>query len=215
MTWGELLRRVASRLNRDDLDAAIREIAEERVAYFALQVFYPGQVLDTSITTIPGIKWYDLPSGWQECNSVRLLLGITTGIWLTLTEKDYEFLNNMDNLEPPVRSIPTYWALYGSPYTPGQASRAIRFFPTPGAAYKIELTMAQLPNPPSDNASNFWTTEAANLILYSTAAEVCRVHVNNPIKKAEFAEAEARERLAIESKSIRVRSGGVQIRPYL
>jgi hypothetical protein len=212
ITWSQLLDRIASRINRDDLAAAIREIAEERVHYYASEVFYSANVYDRSITTVKGTKFYDLPSGWQDCNSIRVLQGTpTTGIWLTLTGKDYEYLNNLDNLEPPVQSVPAYWALYNNPAT---GNRAFRLFPTPGTTYNVELTLDKPPDVPQDNATNFWCDDAMNLILYATAAEIFRVHISNPVRAQEFADAEARERLSMGAKTIRAR-GGIQIRPYL
>lgn len=216
ITFGTLLQKVASRLNRDDLDSVIREVARERIAYYGDEVYYACQFYDHSITTTPGQNFYDIPSGWEQLNSVRILQGTaTTGIWLTLREMDYEFINDLDNLEPPLRSIPAYWCLFGSPLTPGQSTRALRLWPTPGTTYLVELSMDRAPAIPADDAVNFWSDDAGNLILYATCAEMCRVHISNPLKKIEFDEAEGRERRSLESKSIRSRSGGIQIRPYL
>lgn len=215
ITWGALLDKVASRLNRDDLAGPIREIAQERVSFYADQVFYQCQFYDRSITTVAGEKFYNLPAYWEQINSVRILQGSsTTGIWLQLREMDYESINNLDNLEPSVRSVPAYWALFGGSAT-NQNSRALRLYPAPGTAYVVELTMDKAPGIPADNEISFWSDDAQNLILYATCSEVSRVHISNPIKKVEFDEAEQRERRSLESKSIRARSGGIQIRPYL
>jgi hypothetical protein len=209
VTYAQLLQRIANRLNRDDLDTVIREVAEETITYYQREVFYSAQVTDNSITTTPGIKWYDFPSGWDRIDQVKILQG--NAIWLDMIYIDYARLNSMDNIEPGIRSVPRYWSPYGSPNTPD--TMAVRLFPTPGTTYRIELTMDKAPGIPADTASNFWTQDALRLILSATIAKVCAQHINDPIRQKSHEMVEAQEKLSLMSRSIRA-SGGLRVRPY-
>ena len=210
ITYAELLTRIAVRLNRDDLDSIIRLIAEERIRYYQREVAWSALFTDTSIVTVQGTKWYDFPSGWDEIHGVRLLQG--TSIWLTLTKVDYDTIEELDNIEPGIQSLPAYWSSYGSPNNPNN-TMALRLYPTPGTTYQLELSMFRPPSAPADNASNFWTDDGLNLLLAATGASVCSTHINDPVRKAEFQEMEITEKRSLDSRSIRS-GGGIRVKPY-
>lgn len=171
MTWQELLTAVAFRLNRPDLPSDfVREMALERVSFYGPQIFQPAERTDDSITTQPGQYFYQLPSGTQRVNFVRILYG---GIWIPVTLVDqYNDILMVDVLQPPFTSVPVSLAkVYGN---------QIRLFPTPNAQYPVELTLMGTPPAPTDDNddTNFWVTDGQVLEINATMLAICSEYLD-------------------------------------
>jgi hypothetical protein len=171
MTWLELLNQVSFRLNRPDLPADfVRHMAEERVTFYGPQIFQPAEGTNDSITTQPGQYFYQLPSGTQRINFVRILYG---GIFIPVTLVDnYNDILMVDVLQPPFTSVPVSLAkVYGN---------QLRLFPTPDGQYTIELTgMFTIGAPTDDNDdTNFWVTDGRVLEINATMLEICNEYLD-------------------------------------
>lgn len=200
LTYLQLIAEVIDRLNRPDFDGIARRVSADRIDYYKKECFYGGQVTNTSISTVVGTNFYNYPTGFEQVNQIQLRNG---GVWIPLTQKPYWYINNIDLTEPGVQSLPALWAPYGSQF---------RLFPTPSAIYPLELTMDLPPDPPADNAANFWTTAAQSLVINGTCAEIADTYLQLDPNK--YRSLEERELVSLGSKTIRLR-GGLQVKPYL
>ena len=185
MTYADLQQSVATRLNRPDFLAAvppstqavIPTFIQDRILYYQKALYAPSELLDYSITTIQGQSIYVLPLGMQALFRVRFLLG---SIWVPLARVErYDDLLQVDVVNPPILTLPSLWATYG---------QTLRLYPTPVQAYPIEIMgNGAPPAPVLDTDDNFWTEEAATLIIKASAAEICSDVINNPTRAAVFA----------------------------
>src|SRR3990167_2883030 len=198
----QLIAEITSRINRPDFDGIARRVSADRIDFYKKECFYGGQATDTSISTAVGTSNYNYPTGFEQVNQIQLLNG---SVWLPLAQKHYSYINNIDLVQPGIRSLPALWAPYGSQF---------RLFPTPNAIYPLELTMDLPPGPPADDATNFWTTAAQSLVINGTCAEICRVYTHDEQGIKDYGDAELREIVSLGSKTIRLRNG-IRTRPYL
>lgn len=94
------------------------------------------------------------------------------GIWYDLTQIGYGRLLDLDPLAPPNRSLPFAWAPFGLQF---------RLFPAPASQFILEITGNQSPAIPiNDQDDNFWTEDAANLIINDVCAEIYGAYLHNP-----------------------------------
>lgn len=94
------------------------------------------------------------------------------GVWYPLRVYSYLRLLDMDPLAPPNRSLPYAWAPFGLTF---------RLFPAPASQYLLEITGNQSPAIPTmDQDDNFWTEDAASLIINDTCSEVYAAYLHNP-----------------------------------
>ena len=93
-----------------------------------------------------------------------------SGVWLPMTKRSYDYILNEDVLSPGIRSLPQEYAQYNTQF---------RLFPIASATYPLELTGNAAPAPPiNDTDDNWWTEDAAWLIIASTANEVRRGYLH-------------------------------------
>jgi hypothetical protein len=175
-TWGDLKAQIAFRLNRTDLPPIfIQTMAVERIDFWGPQVLFPAEVTNDDIVTQAGVQFYDLPRGTQKVRYVRVLFN---GVWIPVGEaEDYSDILYADPLQPPFVSLPvSLYKILGN---------QIRLFPTPDAAYPVELTMDQTivePQGVTEDAdrdtTNFWVTDGRMLLINSTCSEICREYLD-------------------------------------
>lgn len=218
LTYAQLISRITGRLNRDDLDNQsssptvdlARNAIQAVILHYQRELFYPAEATDTSKTCTIGNKWVDLPSGWQDVSTIRILQNST--IWIPLDRVRYDSILEQDNLYTSVQSLPAVWAPYNDPVG---GARAIRLFPVPNLAYPLEFTFTSPPAAPaSDSTVNFWTTDAQEMCIEGAIAHLCDTYLNNPVRAAKAKERELEEFLSLNSKTIRA-LGGIRTVPYL
>lgn len=219
LTFQQIIDQVANRLNRDDLEPnpqgffVIQDFLNDRWNYYAKEFFYNAQFQDQSIFTVQGLKWYDLPTGWEDINFVRINLG---GVWLPLTRfAHYDDVLIVDAIEPPIQSLPSRWTTYQNPLPGHEGKMALRLFPTPFSRLQLELTFDGPPRAPvNPTDSNFWTQDAQTLSIESAAEAICKLYLNDPVRAEEHKKAKEDEETALGSKTIRIR-GGIRVKGYL
>lgn len=218
LTYAQIRARIASELNRDDLDTVplddtseIHKFFKERVLYYSREFFYNAQFIDTSKSTAIGDPWVNLPDGWQQVNFVKLLLGSS---WIPVGNGHpvpYTDIAARSDTSPLIRALPTRYAIYQNP-TGG--NMALRFHNVPDAVYSLELTMDKPPAAPTADAdSSFWTNDAQALMISSTCEELCKRLINRPMKADEHRKVREAEEISLDSKSIRI-AGGIRVRPH-
>ena len=116
------------------------------------------------------------------------------GIWVPLEKIKYRDLLVNDPLAPPNQAQPSMWAPFNTQF---------RLYPNPDQNYSLELTGNTGPAAPvNDQDTNFWTTDAATLIIHSTTAEVYEMYLGNEAAAAKYRRGEARERYKLQKLSI-------------
>ena len=216
--YAYLISEVASRLNRDDLDdptatpviTTARKFIQAQILYFQREVFYASHFTDASKSTTIGSPWVDLLTGWNDVSMVRIKQSGTQ--WIPLTGPvDYNKLVQKETQVTPPQSLPTEWARYNNPST---LAPAIRLYPTPNLVYPLEFTMDKPPAAPvADGDSNFWTTDAAELIIEAAIETLCKRKINNPVRGETAREAKYQELRSLFSKTLRS-MGTIQIQPH-
>ena len=216
--YAYIIAEVTGRLNRNDLDdptaspaiTTARKFIQARILYYQREVFYASQFTDLSKSTSIGSPWVDLLTGWNDLSMVRIKQSGTQ--WIPLHGPvDYNSLVVQETQVTPTQSLPTQWARYNNPST---GLQAIRLYPTPNLVYPLEFTMDKPPAAPVANAdSNFWTQDAAELIIEAAIEALCKRQINNPMRGQTAQEAKNDELRSLFSKTLRA-SGTIQIQPH-
>jgi len=198
LTYLDLQNEVAARLVRTDLTNEIRTQIQERCLHYGKEFFYSSEIVDTSITTIGGQRYYDLPVRWADVRFVQ----VKSGVWIPMERKDHLLINSADNLTNALQSLPSVWATFG-----GQ----LRIWPC-GPGYPLQIVMNTSPAAPvSDADVTFWSTDAQTLIIAATAEEICRQVIADPIREEKYKFVREVEERSLASKSIR-EMGGVKFK---
>lgn len=203
LTYLELIAQVTGDLNRDDLDAVAREKIQDRIEYYFKEYFYSAEVVDDTITTGPGTRYYPIPGPprWAAVNRVRVF----SGNWIDLDKKSNAEIDEMDVLTSALQSLPSFWCGFG-----GQ----VRIWPC-GGGYPLELILDRGPVAPvNDSDITFWSTDAQTLIKAAACEMICNLTLNDPTRAMKFEKTRISEESALNSKSIKAK-GGLKFKPYL
>lgn len=181
ITYAQQQEAIRIRLDqRTDLAAVIFDFSQNRFAYYSKFFFYSSDAQDTTITTVPGQVYYQLPGLMRNCRMIRLNMG---SVYLELTRANYngiyEILSS-DVTIPPIQALPSAWAQFGLQF---------RLYPVADRAYNLELTgNAAPPIPVLDTDDNFWTenTDAGNLIVADTVAHIFKYYLGAPERAVPF-----------------------------
>lgn len=170
-TYAQLQASIISDLrNRSDLSALVTTEVPLQVLRYQGEPFTPQEATDTSITTVAGTSVYALPTTIRQVTGAWFLYGGNT--WLPLHQISIELMNTLDNIEPPVQSPPTDYAIYG---------QQIRFDPTPSGAWDVKLNVInQVAAPSAPGDSNFWTNDAYALLRHATVAVIASQYLHDP-----------------------------------
>lgn len=199
MTFADLKQSIITELNRDDLDDVVNDFVAERIRHYQRLFFYAAQVVGY-VNTAVGTAIY-ASQATQEGDSVAtefvridfIRLNYQS-VWQWISGPvPYETLLHADVNIPSVPSVPTSWA---------KRDGIFRLFPVPDAIYQLELTgLGKIPIPDNDDASNFWTEDAADLIRTSTVAQIYLRRVKNAqaYQAANTATEDAFDSLTLES----------------
>ena len=149
---------VANWLERSDLTDRVPEfitLAESRIAR-RLRI-RSMESRDTSITTVAGTEYYTLPTDFLEARNVQLNLDpIRVLKYRTPQQLDREYSSNSTG-EPCVFSI---------------IGTEIQLRPIPESATVLEIAyFGKLPALSASNTTNWFTTNAPDLILYGALLE--------------------------------------------
>lgn len=201
LTWGDLKNRIVQDLgNRFYLLPQADQYARGRIEFYTKELFYPS-AQTSYFTTQPGIAQYPF---WpaQQIEKVRLLLNAA---WIPIDFTPWRNIIDDDTISPPVQTIPAEYSL---------RNNTIRFFPVPAGAWVIELTLGtKIPAPLSDNDVNFWTQDAAELIIAATVRIMATTVLKEPDRAELAAQNEQAEYLSLREQSHRIR-GGIFVKPY-
>lgn len=108
------------------------------------------------------------------------------GTWLSLSKMNYYRMIEVDVTAPNNQAQPSWWSQFNTQF---------RLYPVPDAAYALECTGNAAPAAPvNDQDTNFWTTDAATLIINATCAEVRNLYLHDQEGAAPYAAATDRER---------------------
>lgn len=201
LTYLELINEIANRLDRDDQNSNIRKIINDRIEHYGKNFFYSSEIVDESIVTTAGTRFYALPLRWAAVTNVQCF----NGVWIPMHKRMHDVINGEDNLQNALQSLPFHWCLFG-----GQ----LRIWPC-GAGYRLQLTMNQTPAAPVDDSDiTFWSTDAQSLMINATAELICKFHIHDPVRAQDYKDLRIVDERELGSKSIRA-SGGVKFQPWL
>lgn len=133
-----------------------------------------GGLTPTSFTGVQvqqglGGTFYPSGSGPTLALASGTAVAPAAGVWVNLEKITYQTILYLDSLQPPVTTIPSRWAPFNNQF---------RLYPAPGAKFPVELTGNGAPAAPvNDNDDNFWTEDAALLIIAATTAEVMETYI--------------------------------------
>lgn len=113
----------------------------------------------------------------------------STGIWIPLRKYKYADVLESDVLAPSNLSQPWAWVQFNTQF---------RLYSAPDQVYQLELTGNAAPPPPiNDGDDNYWTEDAASLVIASTCGEIKEQYLDDAQGAQRFRAAENRERLAL------------------
>lgn len=155
-------------------------LAAGQLNFGGTQVSYGSTDATDFLTTIGGVA-----GTYATGTTVQQIYGI----WIPLDRQPYKDILNADTLAPPNQAQPSLWAQYGA---------QIRLYPNPDQAYMLEFTGSEAPAAPvNDSDDNFWTEDAAWLIIYGTCAEIYQAYLQNDEAAGRFRALEQREYKAL------------------
>jgi hypothetical protein len=129
------------------------------------------------------------------------------GIWIPVDEVPYLRILDIDPLAPPFQTIPSQWGPFGNQF---------RLYPTPDAAYPLELTGMGGPSAPQlDTDVNAWTQDYATLIINDTCAEIYDGYLHNPDRADRYRQLAMREKNRLSKESWDLGSGPKIIKGHL
>lgn len=158
--YKDLKQAVINDLRRDDLTDAVIDTIESCIRRYQRDFTYATPVTET-MTLVVGQALYPVPGDLVSIQWIRLN---NANVWQFMDEVEYKLMLLMDVNIPAVVSIPTLWAKYDAMF---------RVFQAPDKPYQIELTgNGKVPIPADDNTSNFWTTQASDMIRFAAEAQL-------------------------------------------
>lgn len=159
MDLGDLKARIVAELNRDDLETDIPDLLlthiQDACEYYSDTRFWFNTIV-TTVSTVANTATVAIPS------TVRIIDRVT------LPAYDRELREvTLDNLpETVTNSIPSHYAYYND---------SIRFYPTPDAAYTLNVYgISKVAAPAVDADTSIWTNEASRLIAAHACMTLCR-----------------------------------------
>lgn len=188
--------------NRTDLNAIVLREVPNRIAYYQTFPFTPEESTNTSITTVIGTRNYALPSAIIEITGVWF--NYAGNQWLPLEKRPIEYLNSLDCVIPPTTSLPGIYAIYG---------QQIALWPYPSTADVLKITCtAKVAAPSAGSDSNFWTTDAFDLIRHATVEVMASSYLHDFDLAARANELKERELANLLTRAALLRTLG-QITP--
>lgn len=117
------------------------------------------------------------PNGVQGVYAAGTPVIQLAGVWLDMTKRSYDYILAEDVLSPSIRSLPQEYA---------QINTQLRLFPIAAATYPLECTGNGAPPPPTqDTDDNYWTEDAAWLIIADTTNEIRRGYLHQEDRQAD------------------------------
>lgn len=200
MTLGELKARVADELNRDDLTTQIATSVTAAIYQWGATRFWKTESAQTSTTTLGG-QYADVPAGMRVVDIVQVQVG---GTWYPLKARTLAEIEDWHGAASN-QGQPTDYAIEGT---------RVRLYPAAADAYALAFTgIFSLPALADDDDTNFWTEEAADLIVATAKYRLYRDVIRDAeaMTFAKAAENEALEYLRDETN----RKLATGIRPWL
>lgn len=176
-TFADLKARLLDEAGHGVSARLINQHALRAIEYYAGERFWfsPSQ---GSTTTVPGSFTAAAPAGLRREDLVMITVGGTS---YRVCKADLADIVQM-HAEGQSAGQPGEYAISGS---------AFHFYPTPSAAYAVDVTgVYDLPALGDDTASNAWTTEAADLIVARARLTICRDILKDAAGAASAAAAE-------------------------
>lgn len=158
--YGDLKQAAIQATRRSDLTDDVINAIESVIRSLQREFFWISPTTQT-LSAVAGTVFYDVPTDMVNVTYIRLLYGSN---WQWMVKSTYLSILQADNNVPATRSVPTRWAPFDQQF---------RIYAAPDQAYTMELTgSGKIPIPATDATANFWTTNAADLVMYLALAQV-------------------------------------------
>jgi len=166
-TYGDLVQVIATDVNREDLTDEIIDYTQSLIRKYQRDFFYNSPTQEI-VTLTAGTNTYPLPDDLVNIDYMRLDYA---NVWQWMPEVTFERILHMDVDIPSVRSVPSCYAIFDSKF---------RIYQTPDQDYDVEITgNGKIPIPADSDTSNFWTTQASDLIRFATEAQLYAVRIKD------------------------------------
>lgn len=161
----DLKARIVAEMARDDLETDIPDVLlthiQDACEFYADTKFWFNSIL-TTVTTTANVQTVAIPA------SVRIIERITIPAY-DRELRERTMVGLAETLSPTIPSDYTYY------------NDSIRFWPTPDAAYTLNIYgLAQVDAPAVDADDNIWTNQAAQLIAAHTRMTLSRDVFRDP-----------------------------------
>jgi hypothetical protein len=177
-TLADMRARIMDELQRTDLAGQINNAIAEAADYFRRDSFFRNDAQDSSTVTVAGTNVYMAPADVAEIRQLAITVNNTK---YPLRLRSWEYINAEDsNTLSPVAGAPVQYAVILE-----SGGMAIRLFPTPDGAYRLQYDYVQIiPAPVHDTDSNFWTVEGREMVR-AYAKYLLRMSVLNDAQGAQ------------------------------
>lgn len=210
-TYLELQQRIASEIHRTDLTTQIQRAILSAIAHYESMRFVSSEKRDT-FSTIAGERFYStstaspgtLPDDIVEIDS---LVTTVNGRTYQLDQASYDELEAIDAGVTPLSGYPRLWAWYAD---------QIRLYPAPNDEYVMTLSYQyERAALSADGDTNFWTTEAEELIRSRAKKDLALSLLKDPgIAQAASAMEESALRALKRRTSKLIGGGRIQPTPF-
>lgn len=201
-TAGDIALKIAKRTGRASVDGTsiidneseILDAISETVRYYNRMSWALQEVLDATLTTANGTKWYsavDLSTG----EAPQVIAGRTEVSVSDIIDIDY-IRDQTSGLEDDLCRVDyrqfERWSLTSSPggfpYAWTRYADRIGIYPTPDAAYTLTISCRAKPTVPTGSSdTSVWFDQAEDIIAAGAAKWFCSDILRDPDRASEFA----------------------------
>ncbi|MFM9928206.1 hypothetical protein VLK31_34925 [Variovorax sp. H27-G14] len=192
---GTMKARIAREVHRTDLAADIANAINEAIRFYRSRNFEFTEKVG-AITTAANTASYTSPGDIGEVLNIRATAGGRSYLADPISFNEYQALSGAGS----PAGQPQFYALY---------AKRLYIYPTPDAAYGLEVAYQQRAAAPSaDSDVTVWTDEAEPLIRSRAKRLLCRDLILDPQGSSAAAEAENEALSMLMSESIRLQDTG-------
>jgi hypothetical protein len=205
MSFSDIQTAIAGELARSDLTTEIQREINNAITFYGNKAFWFNEATMAEITTVPGQRYYPLPSNFAAVLDVLSTLGNYT---YRLEPRTEQYLDQVDWGND-------FWSGYPTDYSFWNGQ--IRLFPPPqgGLPVTVKGTAVLSPQPlMNDSDDNAWLSSAEELIRTRAVRQLYGRYIRDPEQYSLYTQLEKEALQNLHEKNIG-QTGVGWIRPHL